>query len=416
MDFGAIFDKVKHDDMITECFFNLWQYSADMMFIMAVEENGEFSLYDNNPASRAIMGIDKDAEIHRLDLRDYWDDDIVKGLYQSYQKAINAQKPITVEQEAVSPDGSVTYVSTLLVPMFDEHHNPIFICGVSRNITEIKKTEQMARQAHKQAEQYNLALQKINQELDDKVEIRTAELKSEKIKAEQATMAKSDFLAKMSHEIRTPMNAVIGLSRLALRTQLNHQQQDYLEKILDAGEVLLGVINDILDFSKVEAGKLSIEKIHFKLDDLIKSTVSLSAMNAYSKGLELITDIDPDIPRELVGDKLRIQQIIVNLTNNAVKFTEKGSICIKLRIKEETEQQLVLHCSIIDTGIGVNTKQQDKIFGSFTQADESATRKYGGTGLGMAIANQLSELMAGQIWLDSEPGKVSTCHFTVAMG
>ncbi|NQZ12192.1 MAG: response regulator, partial [Algicola sp.] len=223
----------------------------------------------------------------------------------------------------------------------------------------------------------------------------------------------SDFLAKMSHEIRTPMNAVIGLSRLALKTTLNARQQDYIEKVVDAGEALLGLINDILDFSKIEAGKLSIENIRFNLDRLLARSITLSAMNAHMKGIELVTDVDSDIPPVMIGDPLRLQQIIVNLINNAVKFTDEGLVCIKMTIEQDFESQLLLHCAVIDTGIGMSEEQQGRMFKSFSQADESVTRKYGGTGLGLAISKQLCELMGGRIWLESELGKGSIFHFTV---
>lgn len=254
----------------------------------------------------------------------------------------------------------------------------------------------------------HLKLLDVHRNLEKIVAQRTAAL-------EQATQAKSDFLAKISHEIRTPMNAVIGLSRLTLKTKLDLQQQDYIEKVVDAGEALLGLINDILDFSKIEAGKLTIENTRFRLDKLLQRSINLSAMNAHAKGLEIITDIDHNIPQVLMGDPLRIQQIIVNLVNNAVKFTDKGAVCIKIGIKEETQNNYLLQCSVIDTGIGMSPEQQSKMFLSFSQADDSVTRKHGGTGLGLAISKQLSELMGGEIWLESELGKGSIFHFTIVV-
>ena len=415
MDFSAAFEQVKHDDMILQSFMHLWQHSADLMFIMAVEENGEFTLYDNNPASRAVCGIAEDADIHRLNLRSIWDDEVVEGLYESYRKAIAARGPITVEQEANDSDGATVYVSTLLVPLFDAQGAPKLICGVSRNITDIKNAEKLAVRAQGELTQSNATLQQINRELDEQVEIRTAELKASKLKAEEATRAKSDFLAKMSHEIRTPMNAVIGLTRLALQTDVDRRQKDYLDKVLDAAEGLLVLINDILDFSKIEAGKFTIEQKPFRLEHVVGKAVSLCAMNIYNKGLELVTDIAAEIPAQLQGDELRIRQILVNLLNNAAKFTDEGGVCLKIRVGEETPQRIRLLCSVIDTGIGLSREQQEKIFGSFTQADESVTRKYGGTGLGLTISRQLCELMGGEIWLESELGKGTRFHFTLQL-
>jgi len=253
----------------------------------------------------------------------------------------------------------------------------------------------------------------LTQNLEKKVLQRTNELKKATEKAEKATNAKSDFLAKMSHEIRTPMNAVIGLSRLTLKTSLDTKQKDYVDKILDSGESLLGLINDILDFSKIEAGKLTIESKPFEIHKLVRRSVNLSAINAHGKGLELITDIDPNIPSVMIGDPLRLQQIIVNLVNNAVKFTQTGAVCIKMELKYEYDSKITLLCSVIDTGIGMDQEQQSRMFKTFSQADESITRKYGGTGLGLAICKQLCELMGGEIGLQSELGDGSTFYFSV---
>ncbi|MCJ8269811.1 MAG: ATP-binding protein, partial [Psychrosphaera sp.] len=234
---------------------------------------------------------------------------------------------------------------------------------------------------------------------------------------EQAAETKSAFLAKMSHEMRTPMNAVIGLSRLTLKTSLDAHQKDHLEKVVDAGGILLGLINDILDFSKIEAGKLTIENTPFELDKLVQRAVTLSSLNAHNKGLELITDIDCNIPKVLCGDPLRLQQIIVNLVNNAVKFTENGAICVRIIAKmdkaESASTPLQLHCAVIDTGIGMSEQQQSKMFQSYSQADDSTSRTHGGTGLGLAISRELCELMGGEIWLKSEQEKGSEFHFTV---
>ncbi|NQZ82978.1 MAG: response regulator [Colwellia sp.] len=285
-----------------------------------------------------------------------------------------------------------------------------FLAGANDYLTKpIAKHELLSRV------KTHLNLIDVTRDLENKVISRTAELKKATDKAEQATNAKSEFLAKMSHEIRTPMNAVIGLSRLNLKTRLDDTQKDYAEKILDSGETLLNLINDILDFSKIEAGKLTIENTPFKLEKLLQRSVNLSAISAHSKGLELITDVDNQLPQVLVGDPLRLQQIIVNLVNNAVKFTEKGAVCIKATLNEETEDKITIQFSVIDTGIGMTQEQQGKMFQSFSQADESVTRKYGGTGLGLAISKQLCELMQGEIWLESEKGVGSIFSFSVTL-
>ncbi|NQZ12138.1 MAG: response regulator, partial [Algicola sp.] len=245
------------------------------------------------------------------------------------------------------------------------------------------------------------------------VDSQTTQLRQRAVELQKATDAKSDFLAKMSHEIRTPMNAVIGLSYLTLKTQLDSHQRDCVSKIKDASQSLLGLINDILDFSKIEAGKLTIEQVEFELEAVISRSITLSTMNAHEKGLELITDIAHEVPNKLRGDPLRIQQIIVNLVNNAVKFTEVGAVCLRIEIKEAHDEQLLLHCAVIDTGIGMTPDQQQKLFQSFAQADDSVSRTHGGTGLGLAISKQLCELMGGKIWLESEVGKGTIFHFTV---
>ena len=252
--------------------------------------------------------------------------------------------------------------------------------------------------------------------LEQRVRERTEQLERAQIASEAATQAKSEFLANMSHEIRTPMNAILGMSYLALQSGLDARQHNYVEKVHGAAQSLLGIINDILDFSKIEAGRLEIETISFTLGDVLDRLASLMGMRAEEKGLELLFDLPPYLPTALVGDPSRLGQILLNLGNNAVKFTDRGEVTVAVSLVERRPEQATLRFEVRDTGIGLSAEECERLFQPFTQADASTSRRFGGTGLGLAISRHLVERMEGDIGVVSQPGVGSCFHFTLPFG
>ena len=325
-----------------------------------------------NPVFEQFFGA-RQADILGKSDYDFVSKELADFFRKNDQKAIAKGSPSINEEELTFAWGGYKGLfETIKVPVIDDDGKLSGVLGVAREVTLRKKLEQNLKQA--------------------------------KIEAENSARATSNFLANMSHEIRTPMNAIIGLTDLALRTSLNPRQQDYLTKVHVAANSLLGLINDILDLTKIQSGKLQLESIPFSLDNVLDDLSSLMTIQIEEKGLELLFWRNPEVPIKLIGDPLRLSQVLTNLTNNAKKFTESGDIIVSTELVEVNGENVTLRFSVSDSGVGITQEQMSKLFKPFSQADESVTRRYGGTGLGLTISRQLVEMMGGQIWIESEPG------------
>ncbi len=337
-----------------------------------------------NGAYERMLGYTR-AELEQLDgARLMEPDDLRNARELQARLAAGELTSFSTERSYRRKDGSALWADVITSAIRDETGALIATVTMINDISERKAAEQAMREA--------------------------------KEIAEEATRSKSMFLANMSHEIRTPMNAIIGMSHLALKTELTPRQRDYVQKIHNAGNALLGIINDILDFSKIEAGKLDMESVSFDLEEVMSGVSTMVGQKVFDKGLELLFDMGADVPQQLVGDPLRVGQILVNLVNNAVKFTEQGEVQLQVSLAERHDDRVKLKFAVRDTGIGMTPEQCARLFQAFTQADGSTTRKYGGTGLGLTISKRLTEMMGGTIWVESEAGKGSTFSFTAWFG
>ncbi|MEP6876339.1 MAG: response regulator [Burkholderiales bacterium] len=366
-------------------------------------------LHDANPALARLMGYATPAELMAAvndegpaDARPARRPPFTSAQIEALFAALARDGEIaSMELQLTRSDGSPIWVQLNARPQGGTHPDggPAGFEGLITDITSRRQALEDLR-SHRD-------------HLEEAVRARTAELGEAMKRAEVANQAKSEFLANMSHEIRTPMNAILGMSHLALESNLNPQQHNYVQKVHRSAESLLGVINDILDFSKIEAGKLDMEVLPFDLGNVMDDLANLVGMNAEEKGLELLFALPPQLPTALVGDPSRLRQVLLNLGNNAVKFTEHGEAVVAIEVVEQDDTSVLLRFEVRDSGIGMSADEQQRLFQPFAQADASTSRRYGGTGLGLAISQHLVRLMGGELAVDSAPGRGSRFHFSL---
>ncbi len=346
---------------------------------------GNFTFVNNRVLAEQRRTKEEMLSLHTTFNLRHMDEENARLMGTALKRVFLTGEPIRgVGHEMIRSDGTKYSVESSISLRRDSKGRPVGFSGITRDVTERLRAERELQQA--------------------------------KEAAEAANRAKSEFLANMSHEIRTPMNGIIGMTALALDTDLTAEQREYVSLVRSSAASLLAIVNDILDFSKIEAGRLDIASVGFRLRATVEDVLKSLDVRARQKALGLACHVRPDVPEELVGDPGRLRQVLVNLVGNAIKFTEAGEVNVRVDVEARDADRAILHVAVTDTGIGIPVEKQVEIFEAFAQADSSTTRRYDGTGLGLTISSKLVEMMGGRIWVESEPGSGSTFHFTVRFG